>query len=376
MNDTGSAFVLKQREEAAAQAANSAGSVWRNGWPSMLMAAVVIGAVVYSFSPRPAPDFAPTQIYPDRVLVNALVQQGQRVLAVGEQGDILVANSPDGPWRSGTKTPARGSTLTQAAFVGEGIAIAVGHDGWILRSTDAGDTWTEVSFSEDAGDPLLGLAGPYNGTVYAFGAFGLMMSSSDLGKTWQRVSLNINLPAKEVVEAVPTDDDPFASGGMADDHADRHLNAMTQARDGTLVLVGERGLILRSSDAGQSWTPVDDVYAGSFFGITALPSGTLVVYGMRGHVFRSEDQGLSWTQSSNPLATSLFGDAVTPDGALVLVGASNTVLVSKDDGRTFTQAAADNRSGLTALLPLPDGGWLTAGEGGLKIQRATEGDRS
>ncbi|TJY58875.1 sialidase [Sinimarinibacterium sp. CAU 1509] len=376
MNDTGSTFVHKQREASTAPAAKAAGSVWSNGWPSLLMAAVVIGAVVYSFSPRPAPNFAPTQIYPDRILVNALAQQGSRILAVGEQGDILLANSADGPWRSATKKTVRGSTLTQAAFVGDGIAIAVGHDGWILRSTDAGETWTEVSFNDEGGDPLLGLAGPYNGTVYAFGAFGLMMSSTDLGQTWQRTTLNINLPQKEAVEAVPTDDDPFATGGMADDHGDRHLNAMTQAKDGTLVLVGERGLILRSTDAGQSWTPVDDVYAGSFFGIEALPSGTLVVYGMRGHVFRSEDQGLSWTQSTDPLATSLFGGAVIPDGTLVLVGASNTVLVSKDDGRTFTQSAADNRNGLTDLLPLPEGGWLTAGEGGLKIQRAIGGERS
>jgi len=375
MNDTGSASVVAQREAAAAQA-NAAGSVWRNGWPSLLMAAIVIGAVVYSFSPRPAPSFAPTQIYPDRVLVNGLARQGQRVLAVGEQGDVLFADSPDGPWHSATETPARGSTLTQVAFVGERIAVAVGHDGWILRTTDAGETWNEVAFSDDGGDPLLGIAGPYNGALYAFGAFGLMMRSEDLGKTWERVTLTINLPDKPQVEAVPTDDDPFATGGMADDHADRHLNAMTQTQDGTLVLVGERGLILRSTDAGQSWTPVDDVYAGSFFGISALPSGTLVVYGMRGHVFYSTDSGQSWTASQAPVETSLFGGAVTQDGALVLVGASNTVLRSGDDGKTFTQVVQDSRNGLTALLPLADGGWLTAGEGGLKIQRATGGERS
>jgi photosystem II stability/assembly factor-like uncharacterized protein len=376
MNDTGSASVAARREAAAAQAANQAGSVWRNGWPSLLMAAVVIGAVVYSFSPRSAPSFAPTQIYPDRILVNGLAQQGQRVLAVGEQGDILFADSADGPWRSAGKATVRGSTLTQVAFVDDGVAIAVGHDGWILRSTDGGENWTEVAFSEGGGDPLLGVAGPYNGTLYAFGAFGLMMRSTDLGQTWEPAKLNINLPERAEVEAVPTDDDPFATGGMTDDHADRHLNAMTQARDGTLVLVGERGLILRSGDAGQNWTPVDDVYAGSFFGVSLLSSGTLVVYGMRGHVFYSGDNGQSWSASQVPVETSLFGGAVMPDGALVLVGASNTVLRSSDDGRTFTQVAADNRNGLTDLLPIAGGGWLTAGEGGLKIQSAIGGERS
>src|SRR3546814_8200944 len=68
--------------------------------------------------------------------------------------------------------------------------------------------------------------------------------SSDLGQNWTRV----------------TD----ATLG------DHHLNAMVRAADGALIVVGERGLMARSADNGDSWQLLPQVYDGSFFGVLAL----------------------------------------------------------------------------------------------------------
>lgn len=334
-------------------------------WPAYLVVALVLAAAVYAFSPRPNPPFPPTQIEPDGLQINGLAREGTRLLAVGELGHILFADDPKGPWQLAKIEPQRGSPLTQVAFVGEGLALAVGHDGWIVRSEDRGQSWKEVAFSEDRPDPLLGIAGPYDGRIFTFGGFGLFLASADMGQTWQPVSL----VKQEAAAASASDADPFAAyaqGGAGGGVGDRHLNGMTRAGDGSLLLVGEKGLIARSTDNGSTWQQLPEIYAGSFFGIVSLPSNALVVFGMRGNAFRSADYGKTWTKSEVPETVSLFGGAVTPQGQPVLVGDNNIVLVSKDDGVSFSRSSHNERRLLAGILPLSEGEWLTTGEGGMR----------
>lgn len=351
-----------------------------DGWPALLAAVVVIGAAVYAFSPRSQPEFPATRVSAQRVLVNGIAQQGQQFIAVGEQGQVLIAGDANGPWENATIEPQRGSTLTRVVFPQADLAIAVGHDGWIVRSTDGGKTWKEAVFTAES-DPLLGVAGPFDGRYYAYGAFGLLMASDDQGQTWQKMELNI--PGEGAAEAPPPVDpnadpfaDPFASAAGDDPFANfdanavggaGHLNAMTQAADGSLILVGERGLLLKSSDKGQSWKRLPEIYGGSFFGVLSLPSKTLIAFGMRGNVFRSTDAGESWQKSNVPLENSLFGGAIDAKGNAVLAGAGNTLLRSTDDGATFVVSAALGRNGLADVIALPSGNWLTVGDGGILV---------
>lgn len=338
------------------------------GWPAYGMALLVLFAAIYSFSHRPPPPFPPTEVRPGKLLVNGLAQQGSRIVAAGELGHILIADSPDGPWRAASVAPQRGSTFTRARFIGEGVALAVGHDGWIVRSEDAGQTWSEVAFDEQRPDPLLGIAGPFDGRLFAFGAFGLFMTSDDGGRRWQTAPLTVEGGEAEAAEVDPNID-PFASFGAAQTYTDRHLNALVQLADGSLLLAGERGVLLQSSDQGQTWRLLDSIYAGSFFGALALPPDRVLVYGMRGNAFVSADGGKTWTRAQTPETVSLFGGAVLPDGGIVLVGDNNTVLVSRDGGATFAVAAEAEHRGLAAslaeVLVLPDGSLLTAGDGGI-----------
>lgn len=370
-------------------------------WPALVFTVIVAIAAAYAFSPRPAPPFAATEVHPDGLLVDGLARNGDRLIAVGEQGLILLADDIKGPWRVAQVDPQRGSTLTKVKFIDDQLAIAIGHDGWILRSTDRGETWKEAFFiatpkedgedeamssadgaiapppdagmsaeppadasmsaeppADDTGmgfdpfggdsgpaplqpDPLLGIAGPFNGRLFAFGGFGLMLVSEDQGQSWTRV----------------TDD-------VLGDH---HLNAMARAADGALIIVGERGLMARSTDNGDHWQIVPPVYDGSFFGVLALKSKALLAFGMRGHVFRSDDDGKIWTESKVPTGSSLFGGNVGADGDVVLVGAGSTLLVSNDDGRSFTQPVDTDFHDLTTVLPVTAGSWLVGGDGGLKL---------
>ena len=357
--------------------AEGAGGGVLAAWPAHLMVLLVVAAALYSFAHRPAPPFPPTAIRPDKLLVNGLAQQGNRLIAAGELGHILIADSPDGPWREARVEPQRGSTFTRAAFVGDRLALAVGHDGWIVRSEDAGETWKEVAFDQNRPDPLLGIAGPYDGLLFAFGAFGLFTVSNDGGKTWQTAPLALEETAeqKKAKAEVDPNEDPFANFNAQDSQADRHLNAMTRLPDSSVVLVGERGLVLQSRDLGITWKTIESGYEGSFFGVLALES-RLLAYGMRGNAFYSDDQGKTWHKSATPRVVSLFSGLVLKDGTVALVGDNNTVLVSKDRGATFVLGTEAKTRGLAAglaeALELPDGSLLTAGDAGI-VRRALTG---
>lgn len=354
------------------------------GWPAYLMVLLVLAAALYSFSHRPPPQFAPTQVYPDKLLVNGLAVSGARIVAAGELGHILLADSPDGPWREAKIEPNRGATFTRARFIDDKTALAVGHDGWIVRSTDGGETWKEVAFDEQRPDPLLAIAGPFDGKLFALGAFGLLLTSTDQGQTWQPGTLAIEGEEAQAAPAPAEADpnaDPFAnfSETPSNSSADRHLNALVSVPDGSLLLVGERGLLLQSVDSGATWKKLDSGYAGSFFGALALPDNRLLAYGMRGNAYVSTDLGRTWQKSEVPVAVSLFSGTVLPGGEVVLVGDNNTVLVSKDGGAHFTVASEAAHRGLAAglaeVVALPGGGLLTAGDGGIVRRAAAAGEQ-
>lgn len=357
----------------AGPAGESAGNGVFAAWPAYGMVALVVVAALYSFAHRPLPPFAATEIHPDKLLVNGLAQQGTRLVAAGELGHILIADSPDGPWREAKVEPARGSAFTRVAFVADKIALAVGHDGWIVRSADGGETWQEVAFDQGRPDPLLGIAGPFDGKLFVFGAFGLLMSSPDEGQTWQAAPLTIEGEAAAKPAAAPAAEadpyaDPFANFGAQDSQADRHLNAMTRLADGSLVLVGERGLVLQSRDGGGTWKSLEAGYTGSFYGVLALDARVLV-YGMRGNVYFTDDQGKTWQKGETPRNVSLFSGLVLGNGDVALVGDNNTMLVSKDRGANFAVATEAKVRGLAAglaeAIELPGGVLLTVGDTGI-----------
>lgn len=346
-------------------------------WPAWLMVVLVSVCAVYAFAPRALPPFPETRIQPHQLHVNSLARVGGRIIAAGEQGRILWTDDANGVWQEAVVTPQRGSTLTQVRDLGDGALLAIGHDGWILRSEDQGASWKEAHFSTESSDPLMGVTA-VDGKLLAYGAFGLMMSSADNGRTWQREALNIEggeAPAAAPAPAVSDDEDPFAAfmgGGGGETEAssgslaDRHLNGMTRMADGSLLLVGERGLLAKSTDNGVSWKALPSIYKGSFYGALKLPSGTLVVYGMRGHVFHSRDNGQSWTASKLPEAISMFGGTLTAEGYPVLVGDGNAVLVSTNDGVDFIRVSQESRRLLADVLPLSKSEWITAGDSGVR----------
>ena len=72
---------------------------------------------------------------------------GERALAVGERGHILLSTDSGKNWRQ-TIAPTR-RTLTGVFLIDDQVAWAIGHQSVILKSGDGGETWAKANAESD-----------------------------------------------------------------------------------------------------------------------------------------------------------------------------------------------------------------------------------
>lgn len=280
-----------------------------------------------------------------RLLLTDVARAGQRLVAVGEQGYIVYSDDSGQNWIRAANP--RRTMLTSVRFVDAMHGWIVGHDGLILATSDGGSTWAEQRFAPDDEKPLLGIWFKDAMTGIAVGAYGLYLETADGGKHWNEREILLDL--------------------LGDDGADRHLNAIAAVGGDRLVIAGEAGTVLTSTDGGATWTAPTAPYQGSYFGVIALQGQAMLLYGLRGQAFRSEDGGATWTAAAGAGPVTLLGGSAQDDGTVLLVGAAGSVRVSHDGGRTFEAKVADNPSAFSTALLLDAGRALVVGEAGPRV---------
>lgn len=305
----------------------------------LLFAVFVALAAGFAFSARKLPPLPATETQIRNALLLDTQRTGQRLVTVGEHGNIFISDNEGDTWR--LVPTATDATLTSVVFADGQLGLAVGHDATILRSADGGSSWQEVFRDPGQLRPLLRVMFADKQRAIAIGAYGAFFESMDGGVTWAERQISAE---------------------------DRHFNVLTRLADGTLLLAGEAGTLLRSGDGGTQWEKLVSPYTGSFFGLQPLAQGGVLAFGMRGNIFRSEDRGASWQAAVADSENALFGGLATDD-LIVLVGQNGTVLVSRDDGRTFQRVATQASRTLSAVQrPQQEAGKddiLVFGDGGV-----------
>jgi len=302
-----------------------------------------------------------------RSLLLDVTRAGNRLVAVGDRGHILLSDDEGGSWRQ-VIVPTR-AMLTGVSFGDDRHGWAVGHDGVILATIDGGQTWSRQDPGEDLETVFLDVyfSDPLHGLTV--GAYGKGRLTIDGGKSWQ--------PASPVPDEV-------------------HIN-QAAAADDTLYLAGESGTLLVSTEARNSWPrlalPYDgsifDVkstggksaaapdgrtawrklavpYEGSLFGVVPLGGKSLLTYGLRGHVYVSEDAGATWELRPIPVPILIQAGLRLKSGLIVLGGLGGNFFLSRDGGHTFEGwKPAAYTGGVAGLLETADGALLAAGELGV-----------
>ncbi|WP_426115374.1 WD40/YVTN/BNR-like repeat-containing protein [Pseudomonas sp. DSP3-2-2] len=333
-----------------------------------LMASTSVGtqAATFAVLQQPALSTAKAQ----RAVMLGLARAGERLVAVGERGIVLLSDDSGKSWRQAS-VPVSVS-LTAVQFVDAEQGWAVGHLGVVLHSKDGGETWHKQLDGEgaarlavqaaerDADQPggashlkqarqLLG-DGPDKPFLdlyfsdrlhgYIVGAYNQIYRTDDGGRSWQPRMRHVDNP--------------------------QGLNLYGIRASGTdLLLVGERGLLLRSTDAGASFKALKSPYEGSFFGLLGTSSGALIAYGLRGNAWWSDDRGNSWRRLDTGVHSTLASAIELRDGSLLVVSQSGELLFSHDQGRSFNKRQSRSGATVAAVQQAADGSLASVGLSGV-----------
>ena len=304
---------------------------------ALLLAAGPVAAATPESAPPPSEWAVTARLAPEALLLD-VARSGERLLAVGERGHILVSNDAGASWTQ-AKVPTR-ALLTGVYMLDSQLAWAVGHDAVVLRTRDGGVSWQRVHYAPENERPLLDVWFRDAERGLATGAYGELLATRDGGDSWER--------------RVIRQDDDF------------HLNQLAAAADGTLYIAAEAGHLYRSDDAGETWRPLPSPYAGSFFGVLPLAEGPVLAFGLRGRLFASNDRGQTWTRIETATEATLLSGLQLGPGRFVIAGMEGTLVFGEGAKGPVRTEERPDRQAIVALAPNPGRGLLLVGEGGVR----------
>ena len=317
---------------------------------------------------------------PQRQVMQAAAQAGERLVAVCELGLVVLSDDAGGSWRQARSVPVS-TTLTAVTFAGDKLGWAVGHGGVVLHTADGGETWVKQADGKSLAQTALQSAeqalqgnaesaaakravadaqalmadGPDKPLLDVFfqnarhgwivGAYNLFFETKDGGASWTGAGVRL--------------DNPKAL----------HLNAL-RAKGDVLFIVGEQGQMHRSRDGGQSFEAVVSPYKGSWFALALGSDGSVVAAGLRGNAFYSADHGATWQPIEAAPPVSFVSANGLNDGSVLLANQAGQLFTSKN-GAALRPVSAPGLQGLTGLLVLKDQKLLALGFGGVMRVPAT-----
>jgi photosystem II stability/assembly factor-like uncharacterized protein len=335
-------------------------------------AVLLLAALGFAPATRSSGDAQVLQAEPARLaaqsLLIAIAAAGDRLVAVGDRGIIVLSDDKGASWLQAAAVPTQ-ALLTGVCFLDARHGVAVGHDEVILTTADGGRTWQRTHYAPEAQRPLLDVWCGAGERVIAVGAYSTYLRSTDGGASWSEVRFlpapRPRGPAPRRVGATPAaaaEQDAVQSSGGG-----YHLNRIVSAARARLYIAGESGHLYRSDDSGATWQELASPYAGSFFDVLPLTGDAVLALGLRGSLYRSEDAGASWQKIATDTVEMLTGGTTFAGGGVAIVGLSGVVLISRDGGRSFTLAQQNDRSGLSAALSVGDEKLAAVGEHGAQV---------
>ena len=301
-------------------------------WSAPVLAAAASASdVVYSVESAKA----------SKSLMLDVVHAGERLVAVGDRGHILYSDDQGASWAQ-AKVPTR-QLLTSVFFVDDQHGWAVGHDAQILASEDGGVTWTKQFEDLKRESPLLDVWFQDANSGFAVGAYGALLTTSDGGKHWEDVSDRLDNEDQFHLNGIAAVKDAglfivgeqgsmFRSADwgqtwekLEGPYEGSLFGVIGTAQANTLLAYGLRGNLFRSIDFGTTWEPVElqatrGTLEFGLSGATLLDDGSIVIVGNGGSVVRSTDNGETFSVFNRPDRISVSAVTAAGNGNLILAG--------------------------------------------------------
>ncbi len=239
---------------------------------------------------------------PTRQLLTALFfVDDKHGWAVGHDAVILHSNDGGATWTKQFQERDREAPLLDVWFRDRNTGYAVGAYGALLETTDGGENWEDVSdrMDNEDGYHLNAIVEVKDSGLFVVGELGGMFRSPDWGQTWETLK------------------GPY-QGSL--------FGALGTGKAGGVLVYGLRGHLFRSDDFGSSWqqivveSPNNGVLEFGLADGNRLNDGSIVVVGHGGTVLKSTDQGNSFDLVNRADRLSLAGVTALDNGNLILVG--------------------------------------------------------
>jgi photosystem II stability/assembly factor-like uncharacterized protein len=215
--------------------------------------------------------------------------------------------------------------------------------------------------------------------LIAVGERGHVLLSDDDGKTWRQAK---SVPTRTTLTCVhATDANTLWAAGhgamiLRSADAGETWSVVTGNADGPDVLLcirvdadgrglamGGFGIALATADGGKTWKPLSllqgeagEKHLNRLF---VSPAGTWLIAGEGGQVLRSTDRGdpsaMKWASVKTPYNGSLWTGLALPSGALLACGMRGNIVRSADDGLTWQHLPIAGAGSFTGAAVLPDG---------------------
>ncbi|MEX6502097.1 WD40/YVTN/BNR-like repeat-containing protein [Pseudomonas sp. 25A3E] len=253
------------------------------------------------YSDDNAASWAQAKVPTRQMLTAVFFVDDQHGWAVGHDALILASSDGGATWTKQFEEREREAPLLDVWFKDRDNGYAVGAYGALLETTDGGANWEDVSdrLDNEDGYHLNAIVAVKDAGLFIVGELGAMFRSADWGQTW---------------EAVQGPYEGSLFGALGTDEA------------GNLLAYGLRGHLFRSSDFGDSWqrielnTPSNGPLEFGLADGNLLADGSIVVVGHGGSVLKSSDGGRSFSLFNRADRISLAGITALDNGNLILVG--------------------------------------------------------
>jgi|GEM_PF-4122595 len=307
----------------------------------------------------------------------------QVLLAVGQSG--LIARSADEgqSWRT-VRTGLLGYPLLGLGCDASGHALAVGDEGLVLRSRDGGLHWDSLPSPVD--ELITGVTVADSLRAILVTERGTAAVTVDGGRSWRTSIIDSEYFVRHVrwqngvILASGSDGGIWKSAdeGMtwtaSPPVTGLYLAASALAPSGREFLVGNSGVILKREENSGSWHFVSQGPHTALQGMTVLAPSIWLAYGQDGLILKTTDAGQTWEEKAGTdlyLAGSFQGEEKRRG---ILAGYHGVLSYTEDGGETWAESSTSPKVGvifgvawsdsLSAIAVGQYGGWWKTGDGG------------